>query len=234
MRKLEKIKARNLRREGKSVHEIQEILGIGRSSISVWVRDIELTAQQKLRLSTRGVALDVMERRRMTRWENESKIRRGFLERGFRDVEQLRNIDIMMIGLGLYWGEGSKTSRGSIELSNTDPRIIQIYILFLSKCLELSAGKMRGHVGLHSHLSVKKAEKYWSDLSGIPLSQFQKTSIQKSRAGNGERDKLSFGTFTVGAYDTAARIRLEGWIQGVYKRLFPKEVPLHTLTKLRI
>lgn len=234
MRKLEKVKARKLRRQGRSIKEIESILGIRRSSISLWVRDIELTTQQKSRLSARGLAFEVMERRRQTRWANETKIRTTFLEQGLNDILKLSDIDIMMLGLGLYWGEGSKTSRGSIELSNTDPRIIQIHVLFLRKCLGFSVSKIHGHVGLHSHLSIKKAEKYWADISGIPLSQFQKTSIQKSRAGNGERDRLPFGTFSVGVYDTAARVRLEGWIQGVYKKLFPKNADLHTMTKLRI
>ena len=202
----------------------------------MWVRDIELTEKQKQRLSTRGISLDVMERRRKTRWANGLKTRSAYLEQGVQDMEQLRDIDIMMLGLGLglYWGEGSKTSRGSIELSNTDPRVIQIHVLFLVKCLNISVSKMRCHVGLHSHLSIQKAEKYWSGISGIPLSQFQKTSIQKSRAGKGERDRLPFGTFTVGVYDTAARIRLEGRIQGIYKKLFPTQYDLHKVTKLRI
>lgn len=234
MRKLEKVEARKLRRRGKSIKEIESILGIGRSSISVWVRDMELTEKQKRRLSARGTALEVMERRRKTRWANETRERTVFLEQGRKEVAELPEVDILMLGLGLYLGEGSKTNRGTVELSNTDPRVIQLYVLFLNKCCGFPISKMRGHVGLHSHLSIKKAEKYWSNISSIPLSQFHKTSIQKSRAGNGERDRLPFGTFSVGAYDTAARIRLEGWIQGTYKRLFPTQCALHNMTKLRI
>lgn len=234
MRKLEKIEARRLRRQGKSVKEIERILGIRRSSISVWVRDIELTEKQRQRLSARGLAVEVMERRRQTRWANETKVRTAFLERGHKEILERPQIDLLTLGLGLYWGEGSKTSRGSVELSNTDPRIIQVYVLFLIENFGFSIQMLHGHVGLHSHLSIRKAEKYWSEISGIPLSQFQKTSIQKSRAGNGERDRLPYGTFSVGVYDTAARIRLEGWIQGVYKRLFPQNTEFHTLTKLRI
>ena len=234
MRKQEKARAIELRREGRSVKEIESILGIGRSSISAWVQGIELTESQRQRLSARGIAMDVIERRRKTRSVNETVQRTKILETGFRDIEQLKNIDVLALGLGLYWGEGSKTNRNSIELSNTDPRIIQMYILFLKKYFNFPISKMRGHIGVHSHLSIGEAEKYWSDISGIPISQFHKTSIQKSRAGNGERDKLPYGTFSVAVYDTTARIRLEGLIQGIYKRLFPVETTLHDLTKLRI
>lgn len=234
MRRLEKIEARKLRRGGKSVKEIATTLGVGRSSISVWVRDIELTAKQKQRLSVRGVAIDVMERRRATRYANETKIRTTFLEEGLARITGIQEIDIFMLGIGIYLGEGSKTDRGKIELSNTDPRIIQIFILFLIRSCGYSIKNMHAHVGIHSHLSINIAEKYWSDISGIPLKQFSKTSIQRSRAGKGERDKLPFGTFSVAVYDTAARVRLEGWIQGIYKRLFPTQYALHNVTKLRV
>ncbi len=234
MRRLEKIEARKLREQGRSIKEIEKLIGIRRSSISVWVRDISLTAAQKRRLAGRGHSLEVTERRRQSRLSNETRSRTMFLHEGFRDIETVKEIDLLMLGIGLYWGEGSKTSRGSIALSNTDPRIIQIHVLFLTSVFKFPMSKIHAHVGLHSHLSIEKAEHYWSKISGIPLRQFQKTSMQRSKSGKGERDRLPFGTFTVGVYDTTARIRLEGWIQAVYKRLFPTHRSLHTLTKLHI
>ena len=234
MRKLEKVAAQKLRQEGRSIKEIEKILGIRRSSISVWVRDIALSDEQKKRLAGRGHSLEVTERRRETRLANETRMRKVFLEEGKTEIANMREIDLRMLALGLYWGEGSKTSRGSLELSNTDPRIVQIYVLFLKRVCDFSNEKMHGHVSIHSHLSRRRAERYWSGISGIPLKQFQNTSIQHSRAGAGERDSLPYGTFTVGVYDTSARIRLEGWIQGIYKHLFPSQRDLHDFTKLRI
>lgn len=234
MRRLEKIEARKLRKKGKSIKEIEKLIGVRRSSISVWVRDISLTAAQKERLAGRGHSLEVTEKRRQSRLSNGTRLRTRFLRKGFRDIETMKEVDLLVLGIGLYWGEGSKTNRGSIELSNTDPRVIQIHVLFLTSVFKFPMSKVHAHVGLHSHLSIEKAERYWSKISGIPLRQFQKTSMQRSKGGRGERDRLPFGTFTVGVYDTAARIRLEGWIQAVYKRLFPTHYALHDLTKLRI
>lgn len=234
MRKTEKIKARALREQGFSIKEIERKLGVRRSSVSVWVRDIELTKLQRKRLSLRGLAVDVMERRRQTRQKHENARRMRFLQAGHADIFSREELDIFMLGVGLFWGEGSKTNRGTIELSNTDPRIIQIFVKFLTAVCGLSRSKLRGHVGIHSHLSIESAEKYWSGVSGIPRSQFSKTSFQKSRAGKGERDPLPYGTFSVAVHVTEARIRLEGWIQGIHMRLFPHETQLHNLTKLRI
>src|SRR3989338_9165402 len=157
MRRLEKIEARKLREQGKSIKEIERFLGIRRSSISVWVRDISLTAEQKKRLAGRGHSIEVTEKRRETRLANETKVRTRVLERGLQHVESMQDVDLFALGIGLYWGEGSKTQRATIELSNTDPRVIQIHVLFLRKICGFPMSKIHGHVGLHSHLSIKKS-----------------------------------------------------------------------------
>ena len=234
MRKKEKEAARRLRTEGKSIKEIERLIRVRRSSVSVWVRDIQLTDEQKKRLASRNLSLEVLERRRQTRLANGYKARYPFLVQGIADINALEKIDLFMLGLGLYWGEGSKTVRGTIELSNTDPRIIQIFVLFLTKICGFQKSRLHAHVSVHSHIAHRPAEEYWSRISGIPTSQFYRTSVQKSRAGNGERDPLPCGTFSVSVHDTMMRIRLEGWIQGVYIRLFPKNKELHEVTKLRI
>ena len=38
---------------------------------------------------------------------------------------------LLGLGLGIYWGEGDKTSKGKVSVSNTDPRLIQNFIEFL-------------------------------------------------------------------------------------------------------
>jgi len=176
---------------------------------------------------------EVIEKRRASRLFNESSARKVYLNEGVEYIRE-RDINLLMLGIGVYLGEGSKTDRGKIALSNTDPRIIQIFVKFLMDICEYPLSRIHAHIGIHSHLSIKKAERYWSTVSGIPLKQFSKTSLQASRAGKGERDRLPFGTFEVAVYDTPGRVRFEGWIQGVYKRLFPENTTLHNLTKLRI
>jgi transposase len=54
MKTAERECARKLRREeGRSVKELASLLGVARSSISLWVRDIELTDEQRANLRRR-------------------------------------------------------------------------------------------------------------------------------------------------------------------------------------
>ena len=51
MKTAEQAAARELRQdEGRSVKEIARLLGVSRSSVSLWVRDIELTPKQRAAL----------------------------------------------------------------------------------------------------------------------------------------------------------------------------------------
>jgi predicted transcriptional regulator len=57
MKTIERERARLLRREGGcSVKEIARIVGVSRSSVSLWIRDIELTPKQHAALQARNPA----------------------------------------------------------------------------------------------------------------------------------------------------------------------------------
>ena len=51
MKKDLQIKARNLRKEGYSINELQKILGVSKSSISLWVRSVPLSEKAQVRLN---------------------------------------------------------------------------------------------------------------------------------------------------------------------------------------
>jgi len=229
-----KLKARQLRLEGKSIREIERELQVARSNVSNWVRDVELTKVQLDELALRSHSKITIEKRRESRLKNEAALRMPYILEGRKDINQLESVDLFMLSLGIFMGEGGKTNRGSIQLSNTDPRIIQIFVKFLLNDCGFQIQKLHGHVGIHRHLNRKAAEMYWSKISGIPLSQFMKTTYQHSKRGKGERDKLPYGTFSIVVHDTKKRIKLEGWIQGVYQRLFPHNTDLHHVTKLKV
>jgi hypothetical protein len=234
MHKELKERARVLRREGKSLKDIEAILETARSNISLWVRDIQLSEVQLRELASHAHSKSTTEKRRTSRLRNETARRMPFLTAGIQEILDKKDIDLAMLGIGIYLGEGTKTNRGTFALSNTDPRIIQIFILFLERCFGARRSDIRGQVGIHTHLSVTASERYWSKVSGIPLRQFTKAVIQHSRNSKGERDKLPYGTFTIYLHGTERRIRFEGWIQGVYQRLFPQNTEFHHLTKLKI
>jgi hypothetical protein len=93
--------------------------------------------------------------------------------------------------------------------------MVRLMMLFLRKVCKISESKFRGKVFIHPHLDVKRAEKHWSDISGIPLSQFNKPLLAVSRASKGRRDTQPLGTFSILIGDVYSCSKIKGWIEGL-------------------
>ena len=175
----EQAAARALREQGWTVPDIAEELGVAKSSVSLWVRDIEIT----------------IVRRKTNGWRNGSKkLKQRRLdeieqlkEEGRQRIGQLTDREFFLAGVMLYAGEGSKTD-GSVALPNSDPRMLLFFITWLRKFFEIDESRLRLKLYLHEGLDIDSANAFWSDLTGIPQSQFGKPyrakadpSIRKSK-----------------------------------------------------
>ena len=213
----EKKLARKLREQGWSINDIYRRLGVGKSSVSLWVRNIELTPKQKHSLSTRGISKEVIERRRNTRLTNEDARRQIIIDTAKGDIHSISEQNLHLIGTALYWAEGSKSSRGVVQLSNGDPKLIQVMMRFFREICEVPEQKFRGHIFLHPHLSATRAKRYWHNVSGIPSKQFYKTSQQHNKASKGKKDSLPFGTFNIEICNTELLLKLKGWTEKIHE-----------------
>ena len=213
----EKNLAINLRKQGWSMNEIRNKIGVSKSSISLWVRNIQLTADQKKGLSQKGLTKESIEKRRATRISNENARRQIIVDAAKKEIEDLSEQELKFIGIALYWAEGGKTNRGSVQLSNGDPRIIRLMIKFFKKICKVPDEKFRAHIHIHPHLDIKKAENYWSSVSGIPLNQFYKTYSKPNKASQNKKGSLPFGTFDIYVHNTELFLKIKGWIEGIYQ-----------------
>jgi len=211
----EKKLARELRKQGWSLNEIRQKLKVAKSSVSLWVRDIELTEKQRQKLSKKGVKKEVIEKRRETRLKRENARRQMIIDKAKAEVKNLSKRNLWFIGTALYWAEGAKTQRGTAQFSNSDPRAIQLMMRFFRKCCKVPGRRFRGHISIHPHLDAKRAEKYWHRISGIPLSQFNKTSKQQSKVSKRKRDTLPYGTFNIQISITELFLKIKGWVEGI-------------------
>jgi len=209
--------ARKLRKQGYSIKEICKKAGLAKSSVSIWVRDIKLTLKQKQNLSEKGIKKEVIEKRRNTRLIKENARRQIIIDKAKKEINKLLERELKLMGIALYWAEGSKTRRGTVQFSNSDPKLVQIMMRFFRKICRVPRRKFRGHIFLHPHLSDKKAKEYWHNISGIPLNQFYKTSKQQSRASKGKKDTLPFGTFCIQICNTELFLKIKGWMERVYE-----------------
>lgn len=179
-----KISARKLRLEGRSIKKIASELEVSRSSVSFWVRDIILTEEQLMLL--KQAELTGKEKGRIKSFlmqkQRRIEITNKYKTEGITEVSTLNNRELLLVGLALYWAEGGKSSRNRrVEFCNSDPLMIKFLTLWLKNCFGVKDEELRAVVGINQiHSSREEVVKaYWAEVSGIPLSQFRKTSFKK-------------------------------------------------------
>ena len=217
MKSKEKQLARKLREEGLSINEITNSLNTSKSSVSLWVRDIELTKSQREKLSKKGFRIDVIEKRRKVRLENEKAKRQIIIDKASKEIKKISKKNLFLIGIALYWAEGGKTERGLVRLSNGDPEVIKIAMNFFRNVCDVPEEKFRGYIHIHPHLDVRRAERYWSDVSRIPLKQFFKTYCKPNKSSQNKKDSLPFGTFDIYICNTELFLKIQGWTKAIIK-----------------
>ncbi len=218
MKLKEKREAINLRLKGVSITAIALGLSVSKASVSNWVKDVELGSELMRKIKGRSHSRVAVESRRKSRLAREHEKRTAITTYARNQVSTINDKNLFFIGTALYWGEGSKKKRGVAEFTNSDPKMIRVMMEFFKRICNVPDSKFRGHVYLHNHLDVDGAEHYWSDVSGIPLSQFHRTSIQHNR-NKVKKDTLPKGTFAIVICDTKLKLTLDGWMDGLYDKV---------------
>ena len=218
MKALEKKQAKQLRSEGYSINEIRKKLNVSKSSVSVWVRDIILSPEQTNNLTKKCHTSIVIEKRRLSRLRNEEKKRSLAINDAKKDIKKISKLNLFLIGISLYWGEGAK-KKHVLQFTNCDPKLIQIMMRFFKEIYEVPEEKIKAHVHLHPHLNTEVAESYWSEISGISRKQFYKTSKQHNKASKNKKDSLPYGTFSIYVCDVKRALKMKGWMEGLYEKI---------------
>lgn len=217
-----KVRAIKLRKKGLSYSEIREHLPIAKTTLSLWLRDIQLTKKQKERLKQKGgqfqhLACAAHRRKRIEKTKRIVKKARSEIKASDKNT-------LHIIGVVLYWAEGSKQKAHSpsvgVIFSNTDLLMVRIYIKWLKECLELSDKELVFEIYIHE--SYKKSQqdliKYWSRVTGFPTQRFDKIRLKKNKVKSYRKNRGDnyWGVFRIRVRkSTDLNRKISGWIEGV-------------------
>jgi transcriptional regulator with XRE-family HTH domain len=212
MKTQERMEARRLRREqGLPIKVIARRLGVAVSSVSVWVRDVELTAAQHEALR----ALNPAYNHQRNGWKTNStrfRARRVAYQEGGRQLAR-RYEPLHIAGCMLYWAEGSR-ARNQIRFTNSDPEMVRFFVHFLRAYFELEESDIRLTCNLFAdHLErQEEIERFWLETAGLPGSCLCRSTVNTySKYSQKKRqNKLPYGTCRV----TVSRTRVAQSIYG--------------------
>lgn len=176
-RTADKERARLLRKRGKSYSEIKQLLGVSKGTLSQWLRDMPLSAEQLRQL--RDLNPRSIERYRETR-RNQREAR---LELAYgnakRDIDVITPRELFIAGLYLYWGEGAKTTRHSTLLANTDPAMIRAFLDWLD-IVGIPRASVRVKLHIYKDMDAKEEIRYWCKETGLSNKNFRPPYVKKS------------------------------------------------------
>jgi transposase-like protein len=180
MKAKEREEARRLRsEEGLSVGEIARRLEISRGTSSVWLRDIELTKEQKIRLAERGNGQSDGQRCGSQIVKEQARVKREEYQKMGREMVTRFASDDYETFCALYWAEGTK-SRTSVAMTNTDLDMLKVFVGGLRKyfgCRDADF-TVRVMAHLNSGLTVEQIHNYWLKSLGLPTECLRKFTLK--------------------------------------------------------
>lgn len=100
-------------------------------------------------------------------------------------VDSVRKITLAT----LYLAEGSKSESAQMMFGNSDPGIISLFLSLMRESYQIDESKFRCTLQARADQDISGLESFWSEVTGIPLSQFYKARIDPRSIGKVSRKK---------------------------------------------
>lgn len=221
MRADEKMLAIKLRKEGKTYSEILAEIPIAKSTLSDWLKSVQLAVPQKQRITHKRLAAAQRgaDARRSARLSEVDE----HIEKGRKNIGPLSSRELWLIGVALYWAEGSK-QRGSdlstgVMLGNSDVKMIRVFLHWL-RLVAIPATSI--YFELYIHESRKEETKtfrgWWAKQIGVPVTLINKVYFKK---GNIKTNRTNIKDLYHGLIrirvksSTTLNRQINGWIEGI-------------------
>lgn len=208
-----------MREEGRSYREIREVVGVSKSTLSLWLRDIPLTEDQQRALTVRGpesTAARHAENRAL------AARRRAHVRAQAREqIAELSESELFVGGVVAYWAEGSKNKPWrhgqSVQFMNSDPAMIRLFLAWL-RLVGVSPERLIFRLHIHESAAASEAITFWSHIVDAPESQFGKPTIKRHKPLTVRKNVGSdyHGCLLVYVRNSATlNLQIAGWFEGL-------------------
>ncbi len=193
-----KIRASDLRKQGASLNEISQELGVAKSTASLWTKGMWL--DQK--------AWDILVTKSHLSLEFANAAQKYRRQKLFEEIrlDALKTISDIPTTISvckalcsfLYWAEGCK-NLSYVNFMNSDPQMVRTFLHLLRKGYKTDPKKFRVQIHLHDYHSKNEITAFWSSVTQIPQQQFRKPYLKPN---TGKRKRLNYnGCVSIRYYD---------------------------------
>ena len=169
-------RARELRTQGLSYNEIVAQLGVSKSSVSLWVRDVPCPERFRYVHNERRVeGLRKYNTARSARHVAE-------VEAAAAELGKLTDRETLIAGAIAYWCEGAKNKpnrkANRVVFINSDPGLITFFLRFLDVA-GVDRDDLILRVHIHENADAEAAQRFWLGVTGTRPSQFRSPTLKR-------------------------------------------------------
>lgn len=204
--------ATQLRKLGWSYGEIKKKTHVPKSTLSVWLKGIPLKPEHRTRLYTKQI--EILSRGGPSQRERRKREVAALIDAAQKEITiPLSDQAFKLFGAALYWGEGSKGNQ--LYVTNADPRLILFMARWIEKVFNISRKKLRARLNIYPQQNEDDLKGFWSDLTGIPLTNFGKSYVKPFSTGY-KKNNLYYGTMRIEVPKSGNLVhQIYGWTQAV-------------------
>lgn len=213
-----------LRRRGYSYNEILKIVRVAKSTLSVWLRKVRLSEKQKQRLSLKKI--EAGKRGALVQREKRLRTIHQIKAEAKKEISKIKitKINLWLIGLMLYWAEGSKEKLDSkptgIKFSNSDPSMIKLFVKWLVEICKVQKNHIIYELYIHDNSRNRLAiiKSYWAKNLGVSAGNIQRVYYKKNKVGSNRKnigDQYKGLVRVIVRKSTFLNRKIAGWIEGL-------------------
>ncbi|KKU54193.1 MAG: hypothetical protein UX77_C0032G0006 [Parcubacteria group bacterium GW2011_GWA1_47_11] len=211
-----------MRRSGLTYREILAQVPVAKSTLSLWLREVHLAQKQAQRLTKKRKAAQLRggAARRRQRLETTTSI----VEQSRIQIKKLNSRELWLIGLSLYWAEGSKeklyAGASGVDFSNTDRRMIAFFTHWLKTSCNIDTSRIYAHLYIHEYQKdrVAEAKRHWTEKTGLLPAQITGVYFKRHNLKSRRHSftKEYYGTLRVRVRRSSGLMRqIQGWVTGI-------------------
>ncbi len=194
--------------------------GVAKGTLSDWLSHLPFTPNAEVVARIGGACTSAIQAQQKRKLQSLALAKTT----ATKDIPTLTKRDLLMLGLGVYIGEGSKTG-GITRIVNSNPLVIRLVLRWFKEIFGIHNENFKARIHLYPDTNIEEALGYWSKQLCIPLGQFQTTQVD-TRTGKKafKKGKLPFGTAHVtvqslgkSEHGVFLQRRINAWIERVMR-----------------
>lgn len=168
------------RQNGLSIMELSLKYNLSKSTVSLICKKVVMSKTIINKRKRRWYELNILSRKKAIEKNKSNRVERVKREKyiGSNIVGELSNRDLLVVGISLYWAEGSKKETGAgFNFINSDPNMILFMNNWLKNVINIKKQDICFNLVINSSHKSREDQilKFWSNLLDLEIQDFGNT-----------------------------------------------------------